>query len=143
MLAGVLTNTAYNFARMVTSGAQLAKRALVKLLLSLAAAYGYQLPLNRDSADDDVKRAYRRTLLRVHPDKGGKASDTQCVQACKEAWDTACKASTKVGGRPSKRDSSSRALTRDIEPSRPDQKAFRRSSYLALSSLTPLRKHWL
>ena len=41
-----------------------AKRALVAFLLSLAAAYGFSLALERDSADPAVVRAVRRVLLR-------------------------------------------------------------------------------
>ena len=66
---------------------QKAKRALVAVLLALAAAYGVALAATRDSPDGELVRAYRRLLLRVHPDKGGTVADQQRLQAAKEAWD--------------------------------------------------------
>ena len=51
---------------------QLAKRTLVSLLRSLGRAYGVPLTVTRDSADAAVNAAYRRIVLKVHPDKGGR-----------------------------------------------------------------------
>ena len=73
----------------MASRGQLAKRALVKVLLALAAVYGLVVSVSRDSADDAVKAAYRRVVKRAHPDKGGALADAQRLQAAKEAWDTA------------------------------------------------------
>ena len=39
-----------------------AKRAFVKVLLSLAVSYAVALEVNRDSADSDVMRAYKRPV---------------------------------------------------------------------------------
>ena len=64
----------------------LAKRALVRQLLSLAKVYSVTLQVNRDSPDTDVLEAYRRLLLKVHPDKGGRKVDFQCLQKAKEEW---------------------------------------------------------
>ena len=61
-----------------------AKRAFVTLLLSLARSYGLVLDLNRDSDDLVVQRAYKRVLLKVHPDKGGAKRDTQRLQQSRE-----------------------------------------------------------
>ena len=69
------------------SHAQLAKRALVKVLLALAAKYLINLSLNRDSSDAVVRAGYKRILLKAHPDKGGEKTDLQIVQAAKERWD--------------------------------------------------------
>ena len=55
----------------MSSRSQLAKRAFVKVLLVLAATYGFSLHINRDSGDDAVSAAYRRVMKRVRPDKGG------------------------------------------------------------------------
>ena len=57
---------------------QAAKRAFVKVLLALAVHYSLRLgALSRDSTDEAVLRAYKRVLLRVHPDKGGTKEKTQ------------------------------------------------------------------
>ena len=49
--------------------------------------------MNRDSPPEQVLNAYRKVLLKVHPDKGGKKADTQKLQEVKEAWDKARKGS--------------------------------------------------
>ena len=45
-----------------------AKRALVSLLLRLAVAYHVVLAVNRDSGDRLVTAAYKKVILKVHPD---------------------------------------------------------------------------
>ena len=50
---------------MVSSKVLVAKRALVKLLLTLAAAYSIVLKVNRDAADADVAKAYRRVIFGI------------------------------------------------------------------------------
>ena len=52
-----------------------AKRALVSVLLGFACAYRLAFTINRDSSDEDVLKAYRRALLKVHPDKGARFFD--------------------------------------------------------------------
>ena len=59
------------------SAKQAAKRALVKVLFQLAGQYDLQLKLNRDSSESDVLKAFRRLVLKVHPDKGGSSKDFQ------------------------------------------------------------------
>ena len=54
-----------------------AKRALVSLLLRLAGKYGLSLELTRESADKDVQRAYKKVAFKTHPDKGGAQADFQ------------------------------------------------------------------
>ncbi|CAE7641355.1 unnamed protein product [Symbiodinium pilosum] len=78
---------------------QRAKRALVTLLLPLASAYGLHISLTRDSADDDVRKAFRKVAVKVHPDKGGAAADAQRLNAARDAW-TAAAAKAKAKGRP-------------------------------------------
>ena len=53
---------------MPAGGPQQAKRAFVKVLLTLAALYSVQVPVTRDSADDEILRAFRKVALKVHPD---------------------------------------------------------------------------
>ena len=56
---------------MAASGPQHAKRALVKVLLTLAALYCLHVEVNRESGDQEVLKAFRRVALKAHPDKGG------------------------------------------------------------------------
>jgi hypothetical protein len=45
--------------------AQLAKRALVSVLLGLARIYNLDSNLTRDSPDADVKKAFRKVILKL------------------------------------------------------------------------------
>ena len=65
---------------------QAAKRALVRLLQALAAAYRVAVVVSRDSSDVEVNRAYRRVAANVHPDKGGSTKDVQCLNAARDEW---------------------------------------------------------
>lgn len=78
-----------------------ATRAFVAVLLALARGYQLALHVNRDSDREALMKAYKRVLLKVHPDKGGSKQDTQKLTAAKETWDRALKASSSNGGRPS------------------------------------------
>ena len=69
------------------SATTLAKRALVRLLLSLATAYRVRVNVNRESEDKAVVTAYKRVTLKVHPDKGGRTEDFQKLQDAKDKWD--------------------------------------------------------
>ena len=60
---------------MVASKTLVAKRALVKILLALAAAYSVVLNVNRDASDPDVIKAYRRVASKAHPDKGRRSKN--------------------------------------------------------------------
>ena len=62
---------------MAASACLLAKRALVTVILSLGRAYQIIVNINRQSADEQILKAYRRALLKAHPDKGGKKIDMQ------------------------------------------------------------------
>ena len=66
---------------MPLSRVQTAHRALVVVLLALAAVYSLVLVVTRDSPDRDVVLAYRRVVRKAHPDKGGKTEDAQRLQA--------------------------------------------------------------
>ena len=54
------------------STCDVATRAFVSVLLSLARTYDLCLAVNRDSAEDELLRAYKKLLLKAHPDKGGR-----------------------------------------------------------------------
>jgi curved DNA-binding protein CbpA len=77
---------------MAASGPQHAKRALVKVLLTLAALYCLHVEVNRESGDQEVLKAFRRVALKAHPDKGGLVAHAQALNSAKEAWDKARKA---------------------------------------------------
>ena len=79
---------------MPTSTVLLAKRALVSLLLRLAVAYQVVLSINRDASVVVVTASFRKVVLKVHPDKGGRLEDAQELQAAKAEWDQARKDAT-------------------------------------------------
>ena len=58
-------------AAMTTRPTLQARRALVKLLVTLAAVYSVTVNLHRDSADADVNKAFKKVFLKARPDKGG------------------------------------------------------------------------
>ena len=65
----------------------LAKRALVGLLRSLALAYGCVVAVTRDSSEAVVRRAFRSLSRKVHPDKpGGSEEDSKKLNAAHDAW---------------------------------------------------------
>jgi len=70
-----------------------ATRAFVSVLLVLSRSYLLALEVNRDSTQEHLVKAYRKVLLKVHPDKGGKKEDAQRLQEAKETWDKARKGS--------------------------------------------------
>ena len=84
---------------MPAGGPQQAKRAFVKVLLTLAALYSVQVPVTRDSADDEILRAFRKVALKVHPDKGGLLEHAQTLNDAKDTWDKA-RADKRKAGRP-------------------------------------------
>ena len=96
-----------------------ARRALVRVLLALAAAYGIVLSVTRDATDDAVLAAYKRVLRRAHPDKGGSKADTQKLPGAKEALERA----KAPRGRPRQADKparSNKVETNSLEPADPE-----------------------
>jgi hypothetical protein len=79
-----------------------AKRALVSLLKALAARYDCPLTLTRDSSDSDVRKAFKKVCLKVHPDKpGGSVPDFQRLSAANDTWQDLLK-NNGAPGRPPK-----------------------------------------
>ena len=74
-----------------------ATRAFVKVLLSLARVYELSVQANRHTPAEQLLKAYRRVLLKAHPDKGGKKEHVQELQAAKEKWEKARKGKTATG----------------------------------------------
>ena len=72
----------------------------MSVLLLLARRYQLDLVVNRDSSTEDLLKAYRKVLLKAHPDKGGTKADAQKLQAAKTEWDWVWKRPARVG-RPS------------------------------------------
>ena len=64
---------------MVASAVQVAKRALVSLLLALAHQYGVCVKVTRESPDPLVEKAFRCIIKKVHPDKGGLCGTRSAV----------------------------------------------------------------
>ena len=87
---------------MAASTVLVAKRALVRLLLRLAVAYHVVISVNRDSEDRLVTAAYKKVILKAHPDKGGSKKDFQELHDAKETWESARKgaSSNQKKGRP-------------------------------------------
>ena len=86
----------------MTSPLQTAKRQFVKLLLTIAAAYGIVLGITRDSGDSDVSSAYRKVMRKAHPDKGGNVQDAKRLNDAKDIWEKAKTEPSNKGGRPRK-----------------------------------------
>ena len=84
---------------MAVSQALTIRRALVKVLVSLASLYGVILSVARESTDDQVLAGYKKLIRKVHPDKGGKTEDAQRLQSAKDFWGTA-KSEPKKADRP-------------------------------------------
>ena len=84
---------------MPAGGAQLARRAFVRLLISTAVAYAVAVNLTQRSTDQEVGQAFRKVVKKVHPDKGGSVADMQRLQEAKQSWESA-KDNARRGRRP-------------------------------------------
>lgn len=89
---------------MALGGPQQAKRALVKLVLTFAGLYSVQVCVSRDSTDEELLKACKRVLLKVHPDKGGRTEHSQELNAAKDSFESARKAGGQKRGRKQKSD---------------------------------------
>ena len=65
---------------MASSRFLVATRAFVKVLLALARTYELALQVNRESSAEQLVKAYKKVLLKAHPDKGGRKEDVQKLQ---------------------------------------------------------------
>jgi curved DNA-binding protein CbpA len=99
---------------MAASTRLLAKRALVTILLELARLYSLTLTVTRESEDKVVEAAYKKLVLKVHPDKGGCTSAFQKLQAAREKWLDSQKTNPAKGGRPQKTVPETAALPDDL-----------------------------
>ena len=63
------------------------ERALVTLLLSLAWQSDVALQVSRDSPDEQVKKSFKKVVLKIHPDKPrGCKESTQKLNDAYKAW---------------------------------------------------------
>ena len=65
----------------------LAKRFLVSVVRELATIYRVAVSICRDSADADVREAYKKVSLKCHPDRGGKGADQQRLNQAHDEWE--------------------------------------------------------
>ena len=85
---------------MPVSSVLLAARALVHIMLAMAKVYRVPVAVNRESPAEELRAAYKRLILKVHPDKGGRTDHMQRLQEAKDAWDSARRRSGGRAGRP-------------------------------------------
>ena len=83
----------------MVSSIETAKRMFVTLLKSLAVIYSVVLGLTRESTDTQVKAAYKKVSRRAHPDQGGDAKHQASLNAARDAWEDAVRASKGHGGK--------------------------------------------
>ena len=117
-------------------------RAFVSVLLALARAYSIAgVDANRDASTPQLQKAYRKVLLKVHPDKGGSKKDVQRLQTAKEEWDDARKKAGTKGGRP-KNSVVETALV--VQSVRQQRKEYRVSAALVLLTYSKIADlgHW-
>ena len=83
----------------MVSAVDQAKRALVALLRTLAAAYACAVRVTRDSADAEIRTAYRAVSRKVHPDRPtGCAADQKRLNVAHEKWQALLKAAPGLAG---------------------------------------------
>jgi curved DNA-binding protein CbpA len=82
----------------MVSSVDTAKRVLVTLLKSLAAIYSVALGLTRESTDTQVGAAYKKVSRKAHPDHGGATEHQKALNAARDRWENALRASKAHGG---------------------------------------------
>ena len=98
----------------MVSASDRAKRALVTLIRDLAGVYGVTLDITRHCRDDALRKAYKKLLLKVHPDKGGQAEDQKKLNIAHDDWVEAVK------GKPGRGRGAQGARTKPAADERPD-----------------------
>ena len=85
--------TAYGFHFVTIGLASVFKRALVKLLLTLAREFALTLSVSRDAPDEQVKKALWKVIVRIRPDKpGGPVGRTKTLNDAWSNWQGAQRA---------------------------------------------------
>ena len=70
----------------MVSNIEIAKRAFVTLLKSIAVIYGLVAGLTRESTDVQVRAAYKKVSRKAHPDKGGAEEHMKALNAARGTW---------------------------------------------------------
>ena len=99
----------------MVSAIDLAKRALVTLLKTLAPAYGVTISVTQESSDKEVRAACRKVSGETHPDRGGNTGNQQSLNAAQEAWEDALQNSKGRGG-PRKKEASAGVTAEKGQP---------------------------
>lgn len=110
---------------MPASLTQRAKRAYVKVLLSLATKYKIAADVNRDSDDDALGRFFRKLARRAHPDKGGCEADSKLLHTARDDWRAAQHSSDKAPEMPQPPTSAAAALASVAPTEKARRKAYR------------------
>ena len=71
----------------MVSAVDMAKRALVSVLLRVAALYAVALGVKRDAPDAEVKRAFRKVCKKSHPDRGSNKAHQQELNSAYAVWE--------------------------------------------------------
>ena len=71
---------------MALSGVAAATRAFVTLLLFLANRYHLVLHISRDSSADELSKAFRKVMVKAHPDKGAARSTPKSSGCGRQIW---------------------------------------------------------
>ena len=102
-----------------------AKRALVTLIKSLAAIYSVTVTLTRDSSDSELKAAYKKVSRKAHPDQGGATEHQKALNAEKDSWEDALRASKPHGGNNQDKSKDKSADAPLVKTGRKDAPGFR------------------
>ena len=74
------------------------KRALVTPSLHFARIYAITVDVSRDCPDTDVKKVFRKVILKAHPDKvGGSVDAAKKLTVAYSSWQDAARSTGKAG----------------------------------------------
>ena len=97
--AEIVLAAAAGSATMPWSAARRALNALLATMQYLARVYGTRVSLTHESPPAEIRRTYRRLSVKCHPDKGGRLTHQQQLNAAHSAWE-AVHSGGKGPGRP-------------------------------------------
>ena len=123
----------------MVSNIDTAKRALVALLKSLAGIYSLVVGLTRESADAEVRAAYKQVARKAHPDKGGAPEHQKALNAARDTWEDALRAGKGRGGDHMPKASAAKSATAPVNVSGNDVLGFFWTARLQ-NPASPLRK---
>ena len=112
----------------------------MRVLVSLATVYNIGLRISRESSDKDLAAAYKKIVLKAHPDKGGSEEHFKELQGAKENWD---KARANAQANFKKGRTKPRSGTRDAADRSDAMESVPKASRIAARTLQSLRKSCL